>query len=282
MRLPKKNILLLALLTGLSLPVAMLSPQYTVPVAHAQQARSTYQGPPWLGFVASRDNKEAVEVASVLKESPAQKAGLAPGDIITTVDETSIKSVRDLKIILRTKVVGDSLEITYTRKNKSLSSTLTLTSTPSPKQLVSSQLMGEKAPDFAFAPITAQHGEAKSTTKLSEIEGKITIIDFWATWCKPCEPFKTQLSKVKGKYKDNLQIVALSSESTKTLAAHVKDHTTPYIVASDASEAIHDRYFVRSIPLIIILDKDHKVRKVITGDDDPALITKSIQALMAN
>lgn len=249
---------------------------------HASGAtRSAYQGPPWVGFVADRDARDVLRVASVLKQSPASKAGLEPGDVITKMEDTSIKSVRDLKLILREHESGDTLSLTYLRDKTSHTTTLTLLPTPTQKELVTTQLMGEEAPQFSFTPLVADgEASAKTPQKLSDHKGKITIIEFWATWCKPCEPFKKELAALHKKHGDDVHIIAMSTEPEETLLAAVEKDAMPYMVASDESEKVHDTYFVRGIPLVIILDEEHRVRKVITGEDDAALISKSLQGLL--
>lgn len=242
--------------------------------------RSAYQGPPWVGFVADRDTRDALRVASVLKKSPAAMAGLEPGDVITAMQEKKVASVRDLKLILREHESGDTLSLTYSRDGASHETTLTLLPTPTQKELITTQLMGEEAPPFSFTPIVASEKSATQTVSLSDYRGKVTIIEFWATWCKPCEPFKKELATLKKRHGDDVHIIAMSSESSETLEAAVKKQAMPYIVASDEAEKVHDAYFVRGIPLVLILDEEHRVRKVITGEDDPALITKSLKGLL--
>lgn len=246
----------------------------------SETKRSAYQGPPWVGFVADRDARDVLRVASVLKESPASRAGLKPGDVITSIQETPIKSVRDLKLLLREHESGDSLSLSYSRGEHAHTTTLILMPTPTQKELVTSQLMGEPAPDFSFSPITTKAKASPKTSKLSNSKGKVTILEFWATWCKPCEPFKKELSKIAKKHGDDVHIIAMSTESVETLQAAITEEAMPYLVASDASEKIHDAYFVRGIPLVIILDAEHRVRKVITGEDDAALVSKSLKGLL--
>jgi putative serine protease PepD len=63
---------------------------------------------------------------SIVKGSSAAKAGLAPGDIITIFDGTPISSADELIVAIRSKSVGDKVEISYKRGDKTTRTTLTL------------------------------------------------------------------------------------------------------------------------------------------------------------
>ncbi|CAN2216684.1 DegQ Trypsin-like serine proteases, typically periplasmic, contain C-terminal PDZ domain [Candidatus Nanopelagicaceae bacterium] len=64
---------------------------------------------------------------AILKGSSAAKAGLKPGDIITIFDGTAISSAEELIVAIRSKSVGDKVEISYKRAGTTMSTTLTLT-----------------------------------------------------------------------------------------------------------------------------------------------------------
>lgn len=237
-----------------------------------------YEGPPWLGFVADRQSKGVLKVGGVLRKSPASSAGLKPGDVLLEVAQIEVKRVRDLKVILNEHKVGDELDIRLKRDGKIIETTLTLAPTPTQKQLAKGQLMGEPAPSFTVPAVNVDGSSASHD--LSKLEGKVTVIEFWATWCKPCEPFKKELEAVHKRHGEDVHILAISNEDEETLRAHMKESGLSYNVGADTTEAVHDAYFVRALPLVLVLDETHRVRKVITGDDDPALVGKSIQSLL--
>ncbi|WP_445666288.1 peroxiredoxin family protein [Fodinibius sp. AD559] len=75
-------------------------------------------------------------------------------------------------------------------------------------QEFSSLKTGMVAPDFTAKTIYGQ------TIKLSEIDSKIVLLEFWATWCGPCLPEIPHLKKLNSSYSDQeLQIISVALDS---------------------------------------------------------------------
>lgn len=114
--------------------------------------------------------------------------------------------------------------------------------------------IGEKAPDFSAPTPTGEK------LALKDALGKVTILDFWAGWCRPCRAENPNLVRIYNKYKDNgLSIVGVSLDKT---AEEWKD-----AIAADGLEWNHvsnvkyfdeiaQLYNVRAIPATFILDEN--------------------------
>src|SRR5258708_6446214 len=80
---------------------------------------------------------------------------------------------------------------------------------------------GTKAPDIEMVEVANKVGE-----RLSNRAGKIMILEFWATWCGPCQPKMAKLQTYPGEYPDwksNVVIIAASINETAEIAAkHLK------------------------------------------------------------
>jgi S1-C subfamily serine protease len=70
--------------------------------------------------------KDGVLVRSVLKDSPAEKAGLKAGDIIVRVGETKVTTPRDVSSAIRTARSQKTFPITVVRNRKEMTLTVTL------------------------------------------------------------------------------------------------------------------------------------------------------------
>ena len=114
-----------------------------VPIINALIERG-YITRPWIGvgistvdaFVASLYNlplDKGVLVTSVVKDSPANKAGLKEGDIITTVDGNDVTNTSELIKVINSSEVGKTIMITYRRGDNTQTVDITLAESPPPQ-----------------------------------------------------------------------------------------------------------------------------------------------------
>ena len=120
--------------------------------------------------------------------------------------------------------------------------------------------IGMQAPDFS-----APNPQGKQIT-LSEIKGKVTIVDFWASWCKPCRIENPNLVKLYDKYHSKgLEIISVSLERGNQKAFWIeaikKDQLNWYNVSNLKfwQDPIAQAYSVNSIPATFILDENGTV-----------------------
>lgn len=120
--------------------------------------------------------------------------------------------------------------------------------------------IGEIAPDFS-AP--TPDGEMLS---LKESMGKYTIIDFWASWCRPCRLENPNVVNVYNKYHDkglNIISVSLDKEGQKErwLKAIEDDNMDWYHVSNLKfwQDPIARTYNVRGIPATFLIDEEGKI-----------------------
>ncbi len=140
--------------------------------------------------------------------------------------------------------------------------------------------IGSMAPDFS-APTPS--GE---TMSLADALGKYTIIDFWASWCKPCRRENPNVVKVYNKYHDKgLNIISVSldkaNEKEKWLQAIEDDKMDWYHVSNLQfwQDPIAKQYHVRSIPATFLLDENGKI---IDKDLRGAALEAKIASLLGN
>jgi serine protease Do len=80
---------------------------------------------PMLGVqIEELNDNSGVKINDVNSNSPAEKAGLEKGDILTQIDGNAVKSIEDLKQALNSKKEGDSVDITYLRNGKKHNTTV--------------------------------------------------------------------------------------------------------------------------------------------------------------
>ena len=115
--------------------------------------------------------------------------------------------------------------------------------------------VGELAPDF-----TAPSLDGENLT-LSENLGKVTLIDFWAAWCRPCRIENPNLVRLYKKYNSyGLQIIGVSLDRTKEQwEKAISDDNLPWIHVSNLdfwNDPVARMYSIRAIPQSFLLDEN--------------------------
>ncbi len=137
--------------------------------------------------------------------------------------------------------------------------------------------IGSKAPDFS-----GPSPEGK-TISLKESLGKVTIIDFWASWCGPCRVENPNVVRIYNKYHDkglNIIGVSLDKDGDKWKEAIEKDNLTWAHISNLLfwQDPIAADYSVRAIPATFILDENGIiVAKDLRGDE----LEKKIEELLS-
>lgn len=113
--------------------------------------------------------------------------------------------------------------------------------------------IGKKAPEFS-----AKNPDGKEIS-LKESLGKVTIIDFWASWCEPCRAENPNVVALYNQYHDkglNIIGVSLDKDGAKWKEAIVKDGLTWNQISNLKfwKEPIAELYNVKAIPAMFILD----------------------------
>ena len=94
---------------------------------------------------------------------------------------------------------------------------------------------------------------------LSQLRGKVVLVDFWATWCPPCLTISPHLLDLYKKYHaQGLEIVGISADSDKSaLVKYVKEKGTPWPEYFDdaGDQALFQKLGVESFPTLWLLDR---------------------------
>ena len=140
---------------------------------------------------------------------------------------------------------------------------------------------GEKAPDVTLTGL-----DGKSHPLTSVTEGKVALVDLWATWCAPCVAAMPHLQELYAKYKDKgFVVVGVMSDSnaTKLGADGFKDKgvTYPMLLDND-SEAVGCAWGpVVGYPSIVLLDAEGTVVEAWFGGVGVDVIEEKVADLLA-
>jgi thiol-disulfide isomerase/thioredoxin len=209
---------------------------------------------PWIGILIEEGTK-GVRVKQVVDATPGARAGLATGDEVLFLDGVAVSAPAELIEKVQSKGVGQKVTLRVLRGGKEQDITLALESRPDELELLRSRLVAKPAPAFAPAAIGAQ------PAGLAELAGKVVVLEFWATWCGPCNLSIPHLNGWQEKYgPKGLRVVAISAEDRETLAPFVKERKIKYAVGSDPDAKVSSAYFVPAIPTIVVIDATGIVR----------------------
>ena len=141
--------------------------------------------------------------------------------------------------------------------------------------------LNNKAPEFTLNDV---YGRAVS---LNGLKGKVVYVNFWASWCGPCQEEFPQLENLAKKYADSgLTILAINQDKKRSNMQEFlgKFSAVPsnMIILTDPSSSVITQYGPRAMPTSYVIDKQGVVRYIHFGfgESDPSKWIKEIDALI--
>lgn len=204
-----------------------------------------------------------VRIEHVMRGSPAERAGLRAGDRIVMLDGSRVTSPSQISHSVASRKVGDSVAVAIERTGTASTITITLAARPSSDDLVKMHLVGASAP--AFRNVTVLTGAPSSVEAL---KGKVTLIDFWASWCGPCRLIAPRLGTLKDRLgAQGFTVVGVTTDDPTTAAAFAEKHQMRYPSVVDNDGDTSRAYGIVGLPTMVLVDKKGIVRDVFVGFD---------------
>jgi thiol-disulfide isomerase/thioredoxin len=142
----------------------------------------------------------------------------------------------------------------------------------------------QPVPDVVLPVLPSAAGLASGVSELSlaDLEGRIVIVNFWASWCGPCRIEQPDLNAVHALLPaDEVVLVGVNIEDTRANAlAHLEEFGVPYLSLFDPVNELAGRFRgigARTIPSTVIIDPEGRVAARLLGLTD----AREIAALAA-
>ncbi|MGE7925923.1 thiol-disulfide oxidoreductase ResA [Viridibacillus arvi] len=152
-----------------------------------------------------------------------------------------------------------------------ISYTIYNTFTKDTNQLVK---VGDVSPDFVLEDLDGvKH-------KLSDYKGKGVVLNFWATYCKPCKEEMPDLEENYNRFKSKgVEILAINNAQTTLEVENFTDKIS-FPILIDHSKAVFRSYNINPLPTTFFIDSEGKVKKIHLGGMSNSVIQENIELIL--
>lgn len=145
------------------------------------------------------------------------------------------------------------------------------------------EISGNSGEEYPQAPEFTLEDLKGSKISLSNLSGKVVLLNVWATWCGPCKREIPDFIEAYEQYKDKgLEIIGISVDriSQSKVLSFTEKYKINYPVAMTTSKLTKDYGPFPAIPITIIIDKNGKIRHRKIGQVDKKFVENWFTKLM--
>lgn len=122
-------------------------------------------------------------------------------------------------------------------------------------------IVGTAAPNFQLQDLNGK------TQTLSEHQGKMVLLNFWATWCTPCTKEMPAMQKAYERLRDRgLVVLAVNElEEVDKVRVHIREHGHTFPVLLDPENDVANLFGVYGLPVTVFIDQQGIIREYLKG-----------------
>lgn len=117
---------------------------------------------------------------------------------------------------------------------------------------------GASAPAFDLATLS---GEGGGRLSLASLEGKVVLVNFWATWCEPCKREMPAMERLYNSLpREDFEMVAISIDESKEDVATFQDsYQLSFPIVLDSDKRVNASYQTMGVPESLLIDVDGNI-----------------------
>jgi cytochrome c biogenesis protein CcmG/thiol:disulfide interchange protein DsbE len=127
---------------------------------------------------------------------------------------------------------------------------------------------GDRIQDFKLSMFSGYEMNGKNQVSLSDLRGKVLLINFWASWCKPCEQEAAELRSAWAHYQDGGDVIFMGVDYVDTepeARAYLEKFDIRYPNGPDVGTRISQLFRIQGVPETYFVDKTGVLRYVQIG-----------------
>jgi cytochrome c biogenesis protein CcmG, thiol:disulfide interchange protein DsbE len=137
---------------------------------------------------------------------------------------------------------------------------------------------GDTLPDFSLTFFEGYEYEGKSSASLSDFAGKVVVLNFWASWCKPCEQEAAELEEAWRFFKGEVMFLGVDYVDTEPEArTYLKKFQITYPNAPDLRTELSQMFRITGVPETYFIDQQGVLYYVKVG---PFLSIEEIKSII--
>lgn len=128
--------------------------------------------------------------------------------------------------------------------------------------------VGDQIPDFTLTFFDGYTYEGKTDVALSDLRGKVVVMNFWASWCLPCKDEAAELESAWQYYKDSGKVVFIGADYVDTepeARGYLEEFDITYPNGPDLQTRISQLFRIKGVPETYFIDADGKLSYIQIG-----------------
>jgi peroxiredoxin len=142
--------------------------------------------------------------------------------------------------------------------------------------------LARNAPDFTLPVVTADGAAHGDRMRLADQRGKVVLLDFWATWCRPCRMSTPALVHLFARYRQRgLVVIGINVDDggPEIVPEFMRRFAIDYPVLYDEGRT-QSAYNVRALPTAVLIDRQGRIRRVHQGVASEEDLADQIEGLL--